>query len=276
LFQTGDIRQDLTLRDGDTVFIPPTTEINAAETTQLAAANFATDSAQPLNIAIVGEVARPGPYVLAATGGQGKGGGLPTVTQAIQQAGGITQLANIREVEVQRSTRSGTPQSIRLNLMELLKSGDLSQDLVLQQGDRISIPTATALNQIEANQLGLASFSPGTIRVNIVGEVNSPGVVQVPANTPLNQALLASGGFNRRAKKRSVELIRLNPNGSVSRQEVSIDLARGIDEKGNPVLRNNDIIVVDRSGGAKLTDTLDSVLAPIGRLLPFGLGGIFR
>ncbi|KAM3116143.1 SLBB domain-containing protein [Phormidesmis sp. 146-33] len=268
LFQTGNLSQDVTLRDGDTVFIPAATAINLAESSQLAAANFATDKTQPLNIAVVGEVARPGPYVLTKTGG------MPTITQAVQQAGGITQMSNIRQVEVRRATRSGNPQVIKIDLWQLLRSGDLSQDLILQQGDTISIPTATAFNPADAALLGSPSFAPVSIKVNVVGEVVRPGAVDVPPNTPLNQALLAAGGFNRDARKATVELIRLNPDGTVSRQAVPINLAQGIDAKGNPILRNNDIIVVDRSGRAKVTDTLDSVLGIVQRILPFG--GLLR
>ncbi|MGA7936121.1 MAG: SLBB domain-containing protein [Kovacikia sp.] len=283
LFKTGNIRQDIALRDGDMVFIPAATNIIPAEASQLAAANFAADATQPLNIAIVGEVARPGSYVLSrggtTTGGttttaapgiaSGGSGGLLTVTQAIQQAGGITQLADIRKVEIKRITRSGPPQVIRLNLWDLVQTGDASQDLVLQQGDSIVIPTATALNPAEASLQNSASFSPSLIRVNVVGEVVSPGAIQVPPNSTLNQALLAAGGFNKRARKGTVELIRLNPNGTVTRQEVSIDFSKGIDERGNPLIRNNDIIVVKPTGIAKFSDTLDTVLTPLGRLLPF-------
>lgn len=266
LTQTGDLRQDLTLRDGDTIVIPSDSSINLAESTQLAAANFAADSKKGLNITVVGEVMRPGPTVLAATSG-----GFPTLSQALQQAGGITALADIREVEVRRPTRSGTVQTTRLNLWQLLTSGDTSQDLVLQQGDTVIVPKAAALTAAEITQTGGSTFAPTAIRVNVVGEVQSPGAVQVPPNTPLNQALFAAGGFNRRADRRNVQLLRLNPDGTVSRQNISVDLARGVDEKGNPFLRNNDVIVVDRSGGAKLEDTLDRVGGFLGRILPLGL-----
>jgi polysaccharide export outer membrane protein len=263
LFQTGNIRQDLTLLDGDTVFIPTSNGVNLAESSQFAAANFATDASKPINIAVVGEVGRPGPYALEVKAG------LPTVTQAIQQAGGINQMANVRKIEVRRPTRAGTTQTIPIDLWKLLKEGDLSQDLVLQQNDTIAIPTATALDIAEASKLGTASFSPGTMKINVVGEVEKPGTVEVASNTPLNQALLAAGGFNNQAKKKSVELIRLNPNGTVVRREIPVDLARGIDEKSNPILQNGDVVVVDRSGAAKFSDSLDKVLGPVGKLLPF-------
>jgi polysaccharide biosynthesis/export protein len=290
LFQTGNSRQDLTLRDGDTVFIPPADSISLAESAQIASANFSTAMNQPINVAIVGEVARPGAYIMGGNNnnnnnngapgtnnnnnrGPSGSGTLPTLTQAIQQAGGIKQLANLKEVKVVRATRGGNTQTIKVDLWQLLRTGDLNQDVVLQQGDRIEVPLATALNPEDAQKLGSASFAP-IARVNVVGEVKNPGPIEVRMNTPLNQALLAAGGFTREAKKRKVELIRLNENGSVTRRDVSIDLARGVDEKGNPLLRDGDVIVVDRSGGAKVRDTIGNILSPIGSFLPFrGLFG---
>ncbi len=261
LFTTGNIRQDLTLRDGDSVFIPAANSVNLAEATQMADANFSVSSTQPVSIAVVGEVARPGPYTLKDQ--------TPTLSGAIRQAGGIKQLANLKQVKVTRNTRNGTAQTINVDLWQLLKSGDLNQDLVLQQGDTIEIPTALALNPAEASQLGNASFAPASVKITVVGEVTKPGQVDVPMNTPLNQALLSAGGFTRQANRRRVELVRLNPNGSVTRRDVSIDLSRGIDENGNPLLQNGDVLVVDRSGLAKTGDTLNNVLGPVFQILPF-------
>ncbi|MER3435160.1 MAG: hypothetical protein C4288_17530 [Leptolyngbya sp. ERB_1_1] len=261
LFTTGNIRQDLTLRDGDSVFIPAASSVNLAEAAQMADANFSVSSTQPVSIAVVGEVARPGPYTIKDQ--------TPTLSGAIREAGGIKQLANLKEVKVRRNTRNGTAQTISVDLWQLLKSGDLNQDLVLQQGDTIEIPTALALNTAEARQLGDASFAPASVKVTVVGEVTKPGQIEVPLNTPLNQALLSAGGFTRQANRRRVELVRLNPNGSVTRRDVSVDLSRNVDEQGNPLLQNGDVLVVDRNGLAKTGDTLNNVLGPVLQVLPF-------
>ena len=58
---------------------------------------------------------------------------------------------------------------------------------------------------------------------------------------------MAAGGFNNRANETEAELIRLNPNGSVSRRVIDVDFAQGIDEEDNPLLRNNDVVVVNPS-----------------------------
>ncbi|MBC7969266.1 MAG: SLBB domain-containing protein [Verrucomicrobia bacterium] len=291
--QNGDRQQDLALRDGDSIVIPTATKINLAESAQLADATFSADRSQPVTIAIVGEVFRPGSYTVASdartstagvpgvtgqtisaqTGTQATSP-FPTVTRAIQVAGGIKPLADIRRIQIRRLTRSGAEQSIDVNLQTLIKDGDLRQDTILQSGDTVVIPTATNLSPADATAIASASFSPDTIRVNVVGEVKQPGVVQVPPNTPLNQALLAAGGFdNRRARKSAIDLIRLNPDGTVTKREIAIDLAQSINDQMNPTLRNNDIIVVGRSGLTKFTDGLGNVLTPFGSI--FSILNIF-
>ncbi len=277
--QNGDRQQDLTLRDGDTIMIPTATTISLAEAIQLADSNFAAKP-QPINIAVVGEVFRPGSYTVNSntrTGAAGVPGttdqfnspqdsdSFPTVTKAIQLAGGIKPLADIRRIQIRRTTRSGMVQTVDVDLLKLIQEGDASQDTILKAGDTISIPTATDLTPEQSAEIAAASFAPNTIQVNIVGEVEQPGTVQVPPNTPLNQALLAAGGFdNQRARRSSVDLIRLNPDGTVTKREVPIDLAQGVNDGTNPALQNNDIIVVRRSGGAAFRDGLDNFLGPVG------------
>jgi len=273
MVERGNLTQDIILQQGDTIVVPTVSAENfdPARSIQLATTNFAADTSQPLNIAVVGEVNRPGTYTVGAGGGGGAPGagggiiGLTTVTRAIQTAGGITPLADIRQIEVRRQRKDGTQQLIALDLWQLLETGALTNDVILQQGDTIVVPTATSIDLAEAPQVALASFSPGAIRVNIVGEVLSPGTLELPPNTSLNQALLAAGGCNNsRARKDDVELIRLNPNGTVSQEVVPVDFSQGLDEQTNPTLRNGDVIVVGRSGLAKTRDTLGEIGGTIG------------
>ncbi|KAM3108725.1 polysaccharide biosynthesis/export family protein [Phormidesmis sp. 146-20] len=273
LLQAGNTRQDLRLRDGDSVYIPTATNVNLAEARQLANANFATRSTRPLKIAIVGEVSRPGPYTISDAGGGGSQGAnqsqATSVTKAIQIAGGITQSADIRNIQVRRLSAGGVEQRIKIDFWQLLSAGDVLQDLPLQDGDTIEIPTATAMNDQEVTRIAVASFSPDRVAVNIVGEVERAGTVTVAPNTPLNQALLAAGGFNSRARKRSVTLVRLNPNGTVTKRDVSINFDQGVNEQNNPALRNNDTIIVRKSPLAGVTETLGAITAPFSGIFSF-------
>ena len=272
LFQQGNLARDLTLRDGDIIFIPTARDIDIAEARQLAEASFAPETTEPIKIAVVGEVSRPGAYTLIPEqvrfDNNRASSSLPTVTQALEEAGGITQQADIRRIQVRRTTRTGEERVIDINLWEMLQAGDLKQDLILHQGDTIAIPTARRIASQEIPALAAASFSPDTIKINVVGEVPNPGIVELPPNTPLNQALLAAGGFEkRRARQGSVELIRLNLNGTVSQREISVDFAAGISNRQNPALRNNDTIVVRRSTLAGVADAIGTITSPLSGIL---------
>ena len=290
LVQTGNQTQDITLRDGDTIYVPTASNVNLADVRRFSTANFAAPASSPRTVTVVGEVNRPGPYVVigGATSGQTtltQGGtitegssntaGLPTVTRAIQLAGGITSMADIRNIQIRRPTKTGPEQNIKVNFWQMLQTGDVNQDTVVQDGDSIVVPTATDVNVAEQTQVALTNFSPDTIQVSVVGEVKAPGLVKLPPNTSLNQAVLSAGGFNNsRARRNDVDMIRLNPDGTVTKRRIKIDFTKGINEQTNPTLRNNDIVVINRSGIAKVGDAVGTVLGPLGGIL--GLTTIFR
>ncbi|MEB3283551.1 MAG: SLBB domain-containing protein [Lyngbya sp.] len=257
-FQNGNFSQNITLRDGDSIYIPSTTHVNPGEVRQLSNTNLATKLDNPVNVTIIGAVQRPGTYVLigGSTRTELRLAGRPTVTSALGQAGGITAQANVHQVEIHRITRNNTQQIIPVNLWELLQTGDVNKDPLLQDGDTIVIPTVTAVNPGELPSLAKASFATPSIKITVVGEVGTQNSIalEVPIDTTLNQALLAAGGVNRRADQKFVELIRLNPDGSVSQRKIEIDYSQTLNEQTNPLLRENDIIVVPRSGLTRFSD----------------------
>ena len=250
LIKEGRISQDITLRDGDTIVVPAIDrkDFDITRARNIAAANFAADPTTPRTVAVVGEVLRPGSYLVTTGNVQGTGNdtgaptitGQPTVTRALQLAGGITPRANVRKVIIRRLTRTSGEQIINVDLWKLLTSGDVNQDIILQDGDTIVFPTATEVNPAEATQLATTTLSPAQIQVNVVGEVKRPGIVDIKPNSSLNQALLAAGGFNdARASSGKVDLIRLNPDGSITKRLVKIDLTAAINEQTNPILQSN-------------------------------------
>jgi polysaccharide export outer membrane protein len=279
--ETGNLRQDVTIRDGDTIFVPTARALNTQEVRQRASANFSADITKPIGVVIVGEVNRPGPYTVFASDvrssnqqtelsfvsidqQQGAVVGLPTITRALKIAGGITTEADIRRVQIRRRVRGGNEQTIMVNLWDLLQKGDTTQDILLQEGDSVIIPTAATVDLAEVSQVANSSFSPNAISINIVGEVIRPGALQVRPSTSLHQALLTAGSFNQlRAKKDKVELLRLNPNGTVSRRTIEVDFAQGLNPNNNPTLRNNDVILVARSGYTRVADNINTFLQPI-------------
>lgn len=267
--QEGDISQDIILQDRDTIVIPTVTTFNQTEARQFALANFSPPPEKPRSISIVGQVTRPGAYVVIGgnTTSEVSREGFPTVIRAIQLAGGITPEADIRQIQVRRVTRRGE-QIIPVNLWQFLESGDGAQDTILQQGDTIVVPKATIINPAEAGLLANSNFAPPAINVFVVGELRtSLDPVRLPANATLNQALISRGFFgyeNTRARRDKVELVRLNNDGTATKRTIEVDLTQGINEEINPQLRNNDMIIVSRSSLSKLVDRMNSILGPVG------------
>jgi len=267
--QEGDLSQDIILQDRDTIVIPTVANFNQAEARQFATANFSPPPEKPRSISIVGQVTRPGAYVVIGgnTTNDLSREGFPTVIRAIQLAGGITSDADIRQIQVRRVTRRGE-QIILVNLWQFLESGDGAQDTILQQGDTIVVPKATIINPAEAGVLARTNFAPAGINVYVVGELRTPlDPVRLPANATLNQALISRGFFgyeNVRARRDKVELVRLNNDGTATKRTIEVDLTQGINEEFNPQLRNNDMIIVSRSGLANFVDRMNAIVGPIG------------
>jgi len=269
LIENGDRCQNITLRDGDSIFIPTANNSNLTQVRQLALSKLATDIEQPRSVVVVGEVKRPGSYVVQGgnTTIEIRLGGLPTVTRALQLAGGVESSAALRQIQLKRLTSIGTEQIINIDLWKLLQEGDLNQDTIVQNGDTIIVPRATNIRPAEVTEAAKANFVPSTIQVSVVGEVVRPGLIEIPSGATLNQALQAAGGENQRAKRGLVQLIRLNRNGSAVKREIEIDLAAGINEQVNPLLKNQDIIIISRSNLAVFSDNINVLLGA--SVLPF-------
>ena len=146
---------------------------------------------------LVGQVERPGIYSLTnSETGQTEGGpairlsGLPTVVDAIQKAGGITQTANLRRVLLQRrlpgTERELSYKQTKLDLLDLVLDGNQSQNPFLFDGDTIRISEAEEPPE-EAVELAAVNLSPQLISVNVIGEVNNPGRVDLPASTLVSE-----------------------------------------------------------------------------------------
>ncbi|WP_299044127.1 SLBB domain-containing protein [uncultured Thermosynechococcus sp.] len=230
---------------------------------------------RPMKILVAGEVSRPGSYVVpftsvsASAAGVGLSGGLtwPRLSQVLAQSGGITQEADIRNIEIRRQLGNGQTAVTKINLWEMIQSGDANQDITLRSDDVILVPKAKEVNAAEAIRVASATFSPEKIQIQVIGEVSRPGIVEVPANATLTQGIGAAGGFNvQRANRSRVTLVRLNRDGTVSRRRIPFSLAAQPDANNNPVLQQGDVIVVERSGVTQVGDAIGNALRPIGAL----------
>lgn len=110
LFVQGDPKLNIALEPGDVVNVP-------------------VDKLVP--IYVFGQVRSPGAL-------QVKRSSLPTLTQAIAQAGGFTDRANRKRVQVRRKDASGKELEITVNVRDILR-GKI-RDIPLQVNDTVYVP----------------------------------------------------------------------------------------------------------------------------------------
>jgi polysaccharide export outer membrane protein len=238
--------------------------------------------ARPVRVAVSGEVQRPGLYSigqggsnqLASSGNAGsaitiQSAGWPTLVDAVQKAGGLTAYGDLRQVTIQRpSAGPGSPvRTMRFDFLQVLESGGPTENPLLYDGDSILIPRADRISEAELLKVASSTFAPDTISVNVVGEVERPGAQAIKANSPLSQALLSAGGLTRRANGGNVQLLRLEPNGTIRKATVAYNPAAPMGSQQNPPLQQGDVVVVSRHGWAKATDSLRSAVEPVGPLI---------
>jgi len=222
---------------------------------------------RPVLVNVAGEVQRPGPIQLRSltatnlTLGSNTIRGVPTLSTALTEAGGITQNADIRQVTLRRYG-AGNSQPITVNLWDAISSGNALPDLVLQDGDSIYVPRLTEDKAIDRRLIARSSLSPGTVRVRVVGEVKKPGEIQVPPDSSLSSAVAIAGGPTVDARLSRVAFVRMNEEGRIGRQV--IDLRDLID---NYQVQDGDVIIVPKKGSSSVIDFAGRLFSPLGTIL---------
>ena len=110
--------------------------------------------------------------------------------------------------------------------------------------------------------------------MKVVGEVVTPGVVQIGSNAPLSQAILASGGVTRRGSVTRVDLIRMDGEGHTTVKRLQYSPEAVLSSVDNPPLRNGDVVVVDRNRLTKVTDGMNDALLPLSPIV--NAASVFR
>ena len=149
-----------------------------------------------IQIYVTGEVAQAGAYQLAS---------VATVTNALYAAGGPTVLGSLREIQVRR--RSGG--KVSLDLYPYLLDGDVSGDIILEQGDVVFVP-------LKGRQ------------VQLRGSVVRPAHYELDADDDLIDVLREAQGFAPQASRQRVTIhrvVRPSERGPGSSDRIAIDLA---------------------------------------------------
>lgn len=239
---------------------------------------------RPVRVTVSGEVQRPGLYSLSSRGGTaqlssaGAGGaaattvsapGWPTLVEAIQRAGGISALGDLRDIEILRpSNVPGQPeQRLRFDFLTPLRDGGLARNPLIYDGDTIRVARAEAQSNEDLLAASASAFAPDSIQVQVVGEVTRPGLQQIRANSPLATAIHAAGGITRRGSATTVELIRLEAGGQPRVQKLRFDPTATLSSVNNPPLHQGDVVVIRPHGWARFNDGLRDTLEPVGPVI---------
>jgi polysaccharide export outer membrane protein len=236
---------------------------------------------RPIKVNVVGEVGRPGPQTFGG-GGAGKGpggaggngaGAQETITGALALAGGVTPLADMRNVTLIRQKGDGAPpEQIKVDFWQALQSGDFSKDMALTDGDTIKIGKL-AEGDADADKMAItvatSSLAPQTVQVQVAGEVKKAGVVNVDPRSTLLNAIYEAGGPTTDADFSSVNVARLTPSGKLEKRQINMnDLNEG---KVAFQVRNGDLVFIGRKGSKQLADDVGTFLGPLA-----GFGGLLR
>src|SRR2546425_1021657 len=128
---------------------------------------------------VVGEVNQPGAYQISALG---------TALTALYAAGGVTEQANMRRIEIQRLGKTAAT----LDLYGYLLRGDTRSDIRLETGDVVFVPVH------------------GT-RVRVTGAVTRPAIYELNVGESLADLIRAAGGFRPDAALQRVSVYRTLP-----------------------------------------------------------------
>ncbi len=234
---------------------------------------------RPIKVNVVGEVGRPGPQTFGGGGGKAPGAGgngagpQETITGALALAGGVTPLADMRNVTLIRQKGDGVPpEQIKVDFWQALQSGDFSKDLALTDGDTIKIAKLTegdTAGEQMAQAVASSTLAPQTVKVQVTGEVKNAGVVDVDPRGTLLSAISQAGGPTNDADISIIKVARLTPSGKLEKHQINLnDMNEG---KIAFQVRSGDIVVVGRKASKQLADDVGTFAGPL-----FGIGGLLR
>jgi polysaccharide export outer membrane protein len=168
------------------------------------------------------------------------------VVDFLSDHGGPTNRADLAQVKVVRAKG----QTYYLNLYKAMFEGDVTQNLILDDGDIVFIP----------------SLEVSARKFFILGEVEKPGVYELKYEVNILEAIIIAGGFTDRASTSKVAIIR----GDLSKPEVvlaNIDaIVHDGDQSENIEVRDKDIVYVSRHIIGDVNYVMNQVLPSLNTL----------
>jgi len=225
VFQNPDLTTEARLSEKGTIVFPLVGEVSLAGLTPAAAGNRIAKAlvdgkfmlkpqvtvnmteSRSRQVSVLGEVTKPGRYVLDANSSY--------LTDVLAQAGGITALGD--DTVTVMLKRNGKVMKMGVDVSGMYKRGDLSKDVLLENGDTVYVQRAPVFY--------------------VYGEVQKAGSYKLEPSMTVMHALSVGGGLTVRGSERGMKIRRRAQDGSF----------QNLDAKLTDVLQPDDVLFVRES-----------------------------
>ncbi|NJM56817.1 MAG: hypothetical protein HC857_04370 [Synechococcales cyanobacterium RU_4_20] len=252
---------NLRLEEGDVINIPKLSgeDLPGYDRTLISNSTFA--SRQPVQVTVIGQVARPGFYVVQ-TG---------RVGEALLVAGGSLNSANLKQIGIRRNFSDGSVTQEVVDLYSPLTEGLALPNIRLEEGDVVTIPKLSEadLASYDRRLVATSNVSKPTIQVRLLSyAAGGATTLTLPSGSTFRDAL--NGVPLDAAKLNSIALIRYDTaTGKAVTQEIrGKDALVGLPAADVP-LQDNDVVVIGRNLVSKITYTLNIFTQPFRDVLGF-------
>jgi polysaccharide export outer membrane protein len=168
---------------------------------------------------VMGEAEKPGLFYLT---------GPTTLLELLSKAGGLSRTAGKDLVLVRTEGADGKVNTAGSTILRLdvrkIQSGDVKENILLQNGDMMFVPKASAFF--------------------VLGEVNKPGTFPLDKETSVLEAVTLAGGFGPTAAASGVKVLRRNADGK--QETLALDLAGAVPKDKGFRLQEGDTVLVPK------------------------------
>ena len=188
---------------------------------------------------------------------------LTTISDVIRKAGGITSKTDLSRIEIIRDIplgKGGGQKRATINFNAYLNELDPTYDIRIFDGDTLFFPKLSKSKPNQIPQSILSGISPKFISVDLFGRVENPGIVKLPLEAALSDAIDLSGPIKPLSGK--IVLIRYGKDGKVIKKNISYSASAKRGSQRNPYLKEDDLISVKNSILGKTTGVIREFTAP--------------
>ena len=163
-----------------------------------------------IRVFVLGDANRPGSYVVSS---------LATISSALYRSGGISRVGSLRGIQLKRQGEVVA----RLDLYDLLLSGNTTGDSRLQPGDVIFVP-------------------PVGQQVSVSGAVKRPAIYETADGTSIAEVIELAGGFSPDAYPDAARIERI----SATQERIVVSIDADSAEVRSLQVRAGDTVIIPR------------------------------